>query len=307
MIIYFRNTFSVWYILTISLLASCYRMPQNEVNHQMVKDSLYYTNPITLGILSDPQMDEISGIVSTTGISDHLWAHNDNGDKARLFLINLRGELIQTVTLDGVKNRDWEDIASFKDTHNGKTHLYIGDIGDNDAKYSFCQVHIIEEPAYKPSSLPTIVTPIKTITYTYPDGPRDAETLMVDPQNGDIYIITKREQKVGIYKIAYPYQSGSIVATKLAELPYKYIVGGDIARDRSAMIIKDYEKIYYFSLSTNQKIDEALLTTPYLPPYFIEPQGESIAWASDSKTFYTLSETSFAKIAPVLYKYEKGK
>ncbi|MBK8053023.1 MAG: hypothetical protein IPK35_07065 [Saprospiraceae bacterium] len=63
MIIYFRNTFSVWYILTISLLASCYRMPQNEVNHQMVKDSLYYTNPITLGILSDPQMDEISGIV----------------------------------------------------------------------------------------------------------------------------------------------------------------------------------------------------------------------------------------------------
>ncbi|MBK8051694.1 MAG: hypothetical protein IPK35_00040 [Saprospiraceae bacterium] len=58
-------------------------------------------------------------------------------------------------------------------------------------------------------------------------------------------------------------------------------------------------------MSTNQKIDEALLTTPYLPPYFIEPQGESIAWASDSKTFYTLSETSFAKIAPVLYKYEK--
>ena len=37
------------------------------------------------------------------------------------------------------------------------------------------------------------IGPADSINLVYPDGSKDAETLMVDPLNGDIYIITKRE------------------------------------------------------------------------------------------------------------------
>ena len=45
---------------------------------------------------------------------------------------------------------------------------------------------------------------VETFTLQYPDGPRDAETLMVDPLSGDIYIVSKRDTVLHIYRAAYP-------------------------------------------------------------------------------------------------------
>lgn len=271
------------------------------------KDSLYFLAPNQIGLLTEKSMDEISGMAASHRYADHFWCHNDSGDKARLFLINLKGELMHTLYLENAKNRDWEDIAVYKDPSSGKSTLYVADIGDNIAQYDYGQIYILEEPNLNLSEQEIKIQSYQTLTFTYPDGPRDAESLMVDPANRDIYIISKREKNVGLFKISYPYPKEKIVAKKVTDLPYTYIVAGDIASDRSAVVIKDYNSVYHFSLVKDQKIEEALLAKPYLPPYIREPQGESICWSTDSKSFFTLSEESLGKIQPVLYRYDKGK
>lgn len=271
------------------------------------KDSLYFLDPNKIGLVTEKSMDEISGLVSSHRYADHFWCHNDSGDKARLFLINLKGELTHTLNLENTKNRDWEDIAIYKDHSTGKSILYIADIGDNIAQYDFGKIYVFEEPNLDLAEQEINEEAYQTLTFSYPDGPRDAETLMIDPANRDIYIISKREKNVGLYKISYPYPIEKIVAKKVSVLPFTYIVAGDIASDRSALIIKDYNNVYHFKLAKDQAIEEALLEKPYLPPYIREPQGESIAWSTDSKSFFTLSEESPAKVQPVLYRYDKGK
>jgi hypothetical protein len=273
----------------------------------VVKDSLIFRSAVSLGVISEKEMDEISGITVSNVYTDHIWCHNDSGDKARLFLINQKAELVHTVYIENVKNRDWEDMAIYKNPASGRSMIYIADIGDNKAKYDYSQIHIIEEPNLNLDTKETTVSVSQTITYTYPEGPRDAETLMIDPANGDIYIISKRENQVGLFKIPFPYPNEKIVAKKITDLPYTYIVAGDIASDRSAIVIKDYNSVYHFSLVKDQKIEDALLEKPYLPPYVREPQGESICWSMDSKSFFTLSEESPGKIHPVLYRYDKGR
>jgi hypothetical protein len=293
----------LWYGLLSCTHSS---VPQLEVS-EVVKDSLYFLEPKNIGLITEKMMDEVSGIAASQKYPDHLWCHNDSGDKARLFLINLKGDLVHTLYLDNVVNRDWEDIALFNDSATGKSMIYIADIGDNSAKYDYGLIYVLEEPTLNLLEKESKVTISKKLTFTYPEGPRDAETLMVDPANGDIHIISKRENNVGLYKIPYPYPTEKVAVEKTTDLPYTYIVAGDIASDRSAIVIKDYNNIYHFKLKKDQKIGDALLEKPYLPPYTKEPQGESIAWSTDAKSFFTLSEESFAKIQPVLYKYEKGK
>ena len=65
---------------------------------------------------------------------------------------------------------DWEDIAI-----DGKT-IYIGDIGDNAAVRPSIVVYRVTEPALTAKSVNAT-----TFTLRYPDGPHDAEALMVDP------------------------------------------------------------------------------------------------------------------------------
>jgi len=77
--------------------------------------------------------------------------------------------------------------------------IYVGDIGDNKAKYKNYRIHIFEEPLIEDSLV--VVQDVRTIKYVYDDGARDAEAFFVHPTSGDIYIISKREEQVGIYHL----------------------------------------------------------------------------------------------------------
>lgn len=69
-------------------------------------------------------IEESSGLVF---YNDSIFiTHNDSGDKPMLYFINVKGKLIHQVLIENANNVDWEDICS-----DGKGHLYIGDIGNN--------------------------------------------------------------------------------------------------------------------------------------------------------------------------------
>ena len=44
---------------------------------------------------------------------DVLWAVEDSGNPARLYAISRRGRVLARFKVEGAKNKDWEDLASF--------------------------------------------------------------------------------------------------------------------------------------------------------------------------------------------------
>lgn len=78
---------------------------------------------LTLKTNLSTTLDETSGVIMANGA---LWTHNDGGNAAALYKIDtLSNAILQTVTIGGATNVDWEDI-----TFDG-TNFYIGDFGNN--------------------------------------------------------------------------------------------------------------------------------------------------------------------------------
>ena len=70
--------------------------------------------------LSD-SIPETSGLIAF----DHLlWTHNDDHDTT-LYGLDQKGQIKKKITLQGIKNNDWEEISQ------DSLHLYIGDFGNN--------------------------------------------------------------------------------------------------------------------------------------------------------------------------------
>ncbi len=254
------------------------------------------------GEVENNEINEASGLAAGINNPNMLWTHNDSGGKARIFLIDEHGHFKAEFNLKGIENRDWEDIYSGPGPDANKNYLYIAETGDNKAVHDLKYIYRFEEP--KLTDAGREISNIDVITFIYPDGKRDAESLFVDPQTKDIYVLSKREQNIGIYKAAYPQStSKTITLEKVGVIPYFNTVAADITPDGQEILIKTYSTIYYWKRD-GQSIAELLMTEPTFVPYIIEPQGESIAWKKDGSGFFTLSEEP-REIEAVLYFYRK--
>ncbi len=138
------------------------------------------------------------------------------------------------------------------------------------------------------------VTQVDALRYRYPDGARDAEALMVDPNTKDYYIISKRENQVRIYVSRYPQPVNEIDTLEyLGTIPFTQINAGDISPNGIDILLKDYGSIYYWQRRPEESIAQALLRPAVQVPYNIaEPQGEAISFTASTKGYYTVSEES---------------
>ncbi|MDN5202021.1 hypothetical protein QQ008_11625 [Fulvivirgaceae bacterium BMA10] len=256
------------------------------------KDTLFLKG-VPTGLVENPALQEASGI-AFSGINENaIWSHNDSGDKARLFLLGLNGEDLGEFNLEGVTNRDWEDIAAGPGPEDGIAYLYIAEMGDNNAIYKDKFIYRIKEPDISDlNTLPSSeITGIDKIEFSYPDGNRDAETLMIDPITKDLYIISKRESDVNIYLLAYPYSTTEVnILEKVGTLPFTNVVAGDISVKGDEILVKTYSSVYCWRRVDDSSIATTLSEPGIRLPYSSEPQGEAIAWKSDGSGYYTLSE-----------------
>lgn len=261
---------------------------------------------VIAGILDSKKIDEASGMASSRTHPGLLWTHNDSGDKARIFLIDSLGKYRATVWLNGIINRDWEDIAVGPGPEKDKTYVYIGEIGDNLAKYEYKYIYRFPEPLIFSQDTTFELDQMDSIKFKLPDGFRDCEALMIDPSTKDIYIFSKREPAINLYRLPYPQSTTEImIAEKVLEgLPFTLIVAADWSADGKEILIKDYEQVYYWRRSNNEPIAELLKTQPILLPYHQEPQGESITFDYWGKGYYTLSEKAKG-VKPALMFYKR--
>ncbi len=226
-----------------------------------------------------------------------------------IFLVRNDGTRKGTFLLKGAGNRDFEDIAARPGPVENVNYLFVGDIGDNLAMYTYKYIFRFPEPDVSIADLSdkwVEVDNVERITFVYPDGIlMDAETLMVDPWTKDVYIVTKREQSPTVYRLPYPQSTtDTIVAEKYGTLPFSYAVGGDVSVNGKEVLIKTYNEVYLWSRDEGERMCDAFMRPPFRLNYIPEPQGEAIAFALDGSGYYTLSEIRHG-IMPRIYFYER--
>jgi len=247
----------------------------------------------------DIKLEEASGLVASAAHPGYFWTHNDSGNGAELFLIDSNAQIVATMPLANARNRDWEDITLGPGPDPDKTYVYVGDIGDNNAKYPYKIIYRLEEPSTIENKS---IEKFDTLFIQLPDGTRDSEALMIDPISSRMFIVSKREDSVRLYQFANTWKSGDTLTTELKiKMPFFNTVAADIAVDGSEVLLKNYDHIYYWKRNGSESIADLLKQTPLELKYKPEKQGESIAWSRDGTGYYTLSESSTQERARLLF------
>ncbi|WP_316735823.1 hypothetical protein [Pedobacter aquatilis] len=248
--------------------------------------------------VSSAELSEISGLYNA---KDNLFfVHNDSGDTSRIFAINAKGSLLSTLYFKGVSSKkhssvtDCEDIAGGPGPIINKRYIYLGDIGDNAANRPYITVYRFPEPGNLSAKMQIAS---EAVHLKYPNGPQDAETLMVDPISKELIIVSKRQDTVGIYSAPLLFKNKDTITMKKQGnlfIPgrglFKYVVSGDISRDGKQVIIKTYTGVYYWLRNGKESIAQTLKRAPKILPYTMEPQGEAVGFTPDGKAYYCISE-----------------
>lgn len=268
-----------------------------------------FTGPEDLGVLENKAITEASGLAASRKNPGVLWTHNDSGDENRVFALTPNGKHLATYYLDGCNARDWEDIAVGPGPEPGESYVYIGDLGDNLGFLDEKQICRFPEPHIEmKGQAPTVTLKnVAVMRIRYPDGSHDAEALMVDPQTKDVYVVTKREKNVIVYRASYPQATDRIITMQpIASLSLGDVVAGDISPSGNELLLRAGAKMYYWSKNPHQQWPEALKEKPVRVPYKVEPQGEAVAWKADGSGYYTTSEVAYNKPAHI-YFYTRNK
>src|SRR5690349_5805225 len=150
------------------------------------------------------KVPEASGVAFSARTPGVVWTHNDS-KKPIVFALSDKGAMLGTVHVTGAEIVNWEDIAVAPCP--GGSCLYIGDIGDNHASRSSIAIYRVPEPAPNAKS----TDQAEVMHATYPNGPRDAEAIVVLPK-GDMFVITKGEDGPSyVYKFPTSFRNGETV------------------------------------------------------------------------------------------------
>jgi hypothetical protein len=229
---------------------------------------------------------ETSGFARSRRDPKLFWTHNDAGNSAVLYGVTNLGALAATVKVEGATMVDWEDIDSAP-CRDGNC-LFIGDIGDNDAKRASITVHALPEPAQGIGSARPV-----SLHARYPGGARDAEALFV--LDGKIFIVTKgRTGPVELYR--YPDgSSGNAVSTLslVRELFPKPRSGSDlvtsaaVSPDGKWVGVRSYRTLFLYRTSEMTAPARAAAPLTFDLGSLREAKGEGLALADDGTVWLT--------------------
>lgn len=253
-----------------------------------------YGPPIDLATLANTEVRESSGLAASRRYPGLLWTHNDAGNPAILFATDRTGRSIARVSVQGAPNVDWEDMAAGP----GDT-LWIGDIGDNALVRSDLAVYRLDEPTLNPGATGQQLNVSATrFPFSYPDGFHDAETLLVHPTTGHVYVVTKANNGTsGVYRFPMPLTPGiPVTLLRTATLVFasslslgRRATGGDISVDGSKVVIRTYLLAYEWSIGGGQSVENAFLGIPRTYP-LLYSQGEAICYGPQGFDLFFTAE-----------------
>lgn len=261
------------------------------------------------GAIAAPAVLEASGLAASRGSPGVLWTHNDSDpDGPRLYTVTLQGAALGTYTLQGAKVRDWEDLAIGPGPKPGQDYLYVGDIGDNGEKYESVTVYRAPEPPVDAAATGVVasLSGVEALELTYPGGEaHDAETLLVDPAGGDLYVVTKQGDGAStVFRAAGPVSAGTTALAEAAQIdfgPGGLATGGSVSAAGDWVVVRTYFGARMWPRAPGSALSDAFAGPGCPVPVVMEIQGEAIAFAADGLDYLTTSEGA----APTLYRYAR--
>lgn len=246
--------------------------------------------PQALCAVSAPELAELSGMVVADG---ELVALPDGGRRVTLY--RMGGALDGDCAVTGTRRADI-DPADVEDLALGPDgSLWAADTGDNARSRDTVAV-IVVPPAGE----------ARLHRLTYPDGPHDAEALLVDPAGRPV-IVTKEIGGAGVYRTAAPPDGvGPTPLERLGDVRLppsdtpggpvaagfgsRLVTGAAVSADGRVVALRTYTDAWLYRAPDG---DPATALTengaPFRVPLPDEPQGESIAFGPDG-TLYSGSE-----------------
>ncbi|HSO78421.1 MAG TPA: hypothetical protein VLQ76_07625 [Bacteroidales bacterium] len=192
------------------------------------------------GILLPEVLPEISGLIHW---NNGIWTHNDSDDSKIYSLDTIGGAVLQSVSLTGTVNTDWEEISEDRD------FIYIGDFGNN---FSGNRTDLKILKVSKTSVLAELPE-VETINFSYsgrvnndPTEPNntdyDCEAMIVSEDS--IYLFTKQWVSGGTALYSLPKTPGTYVAKLNSVYNVRGLITGAVYLEPQRLIaLCGYSKI----------------------------------------------------------------
>jgi hypothetical protein len=258
------------------------------------------------GLMVDDALGEVSGMAASRRHPDVLWVENDGGNAPVLHAVSPRGALLATDPVEGVANTDWEDLAAFE--LDGRHYLLIADIGDNGGLRRTLQLHAVEEPA---SLRDTVLRPAWSVSFRWPDGPRDCEAAFVDAAAGKVLLVSKKRHPPELFEVPLRPVAGTTVVARrigtLAGVPQAdarslkdrprvarlvgQVTSADLSPDGRSLAVLTYQDVLFYPRRKTDSWAQAVARKPRiepLPPLL--PQAEALAWSTSGAGLYATGE-----------------
>ncbi|MDI6100207.1 hypothetical protein QLQ12_16505 [Actinoplanes sp. NEAU-A12] len=256
--------------------------------------------------VTDKRLVEISGLVAD---GSGYVVVNDGADEEsgrRIFFLNRSCKVVRAVPYPA-SPRDTEDLARAADGT-----LWVGDIGDNGQNRDNVGVWRLAPGARAP----------KLFRMSYPDGPHDAEALLV-AGNGTPVVVTKDPLTAGVYVPDGPLQEGRTTPLRRAGAfriplsgtgnPFGFrgrlvVTGGAVSPDGRRVLLRTYADAFEFDVPADGTTADGVVRaitggTPRTVALPDEPQGESITYTADGTALLTVSEVTETAADIALLRY----
>lgn len=251
-------------------------------------------------------LTELSGLAASRANANILWGHNDAGNTASIYAVNVDGSDMGTFFVPGAENTDWEDIAlgPCSGARDECACLYIGDIGDNDTVRSGGVIYRLPEPEPVAGGHGQTVVP-EALPFRYPDSASyDAEALLVHPLTGEIVIITKGDPaSVFAFPTAPVEVTDEVVELQLiatldltalgVESPLA--TGADFSPRGNRMVVRTDADVVLFDVTTTVAAAFSSGQPPLPDPP--EQDAEAVTFSPDGTALYLVGES----VAPELW------
>ncbi|MDF4251319.1 hypothetical protein [Streptomyces sp. WMMB303] len=237
--------------------------------------------------IRDSRITESSGLAASRDHKGVYWTHNDSDDGPYVYAVDSStGKTVCRVTLQGIDPRDVEAISLGPDGD-----LYVGDIGDN-LDGTWPEVWIYRFPEPKELRREVTVTPTR-YTVRYDGGARNAESLMVHPETGRVYIASKSAKgKGGVY--AGPKKldpDGVNTFSRVAKIDFE-ATDGAFSPDGTRLVLRGYFSAYGYTWRNGKPEKIGSVPVP------LQRQGESVTFADDGRTLMYGSEGTNSGVEP---------
>ena len=277
----------------------------------------YSSGTVKVGSFSlpDNQLHEPSGLAASRVNRGVLYTHSESDDKTMVAISTTDAFVLERFTLSNPGQWDWEDIATGPCP--AGSCVYVGDIGGvkdgGQVRANDYNIYRVAEPAVTPGGSAALVT--ERFRFDYPDGAHNAEALLVHPQTGQIYVVTKEQSGLsGVYTFpdGLPGASDTNVTTltKVTTLQvptytatdssaaeqhkatwYAQVSAGAIHPGANRFLLRTPYAVWEYRGTEDGSFTSALKATPVqLTAPLGEGQGEAIDYAPDGSAYYTLSE-----------------